>query len=174
MEANLNIEGLDQLKRKLDQLSNIKVANRIARKAGRQAMNIVRNAARAGAKAIDDPETREMIYKNIMVASGKTKGPDTMVMRVGVNGGAGANRYSLNIVQKERRKKGEPKQELAANTIALAGGNTRHFKYVELGTSQMKATPFLRPALEKNIDTVSNKFVQVFDAEITKALSGVT
>lgn len=170
MSVQLNVQGLDNLHRKLQELANPRKANRIARKAGRQAMNIVRDAARSNAKAIDDPETREMIYKNIMVASGKTRDSSTVIMRVGVNGGAGANKHSLNIVQKERRKKGEAKQELAVNTIALAGGNTRHFKYVEFGTSKMRATPFLRPALEKNIELVSSKFVQVFDAEITKAL----
>ena len=38
------------------------------------------------------------------------RNPNEVVMRVGVNGGAGANRHSKNIVMKERRKKGEPKQ----------------------------------------------------------------
>ena len=171
MSVEFKIEGMEQFQRKIEKLANPKKAKSIARKAARQAMNIVRDAARSNAKAIDDPETREMIYKNIMVSGGKSRDSNAIVMRVGVNGGAGTNRHSLSIVQKERRKKGEAKQVLAENTIALAGGNTRHFKYVELGTSKMKATPFLRPALSNNIDSITNKFVQVFNAEIDKELA---
>ena len=53
--VELNIEGLDELNKKLKQLSSPKKAKQIARKAGRKAMNLVRDAARSNAKAIDDP-----------------------------------------------------------------------------------------------------------------------
>ena len=155
MVVELNIEGMDQLKRKLDQLSNPKKAKQIARKAGRQAMNIARDAARTNAKAIDDPQTREKIHKNIAVAGGKSRNPNEIIMRVGVRGGAGRNQHSVS-------------------TAGLSGGDTRHFRYIEFGTSKIPATPFLRPSLSQNLDKVTTKFVQVFDAEITKALSGVT
>ena len=45
--VDLNIQGLDELKRKLDQLSNPRKAKSIARKAARQAMNIARDTALA-------------------------------------------------------------------------------------------------------------------------------
>lgn len=155
MAVELNIEGLDQLKRKLDQLSNPKKAKQIARKAGRQAMNLVRDAARTNAKAIDDPETREKIHKNIVTQGGKSRNSNEIVIRVGVKGGAGRNQHSVS-------------------TAGLSGGDTRHFRYIEFGTSKIPATPFLRPSLSQNLDKVTTKFVQIFDAEITKALSGVT
>ena len=63
MTVELNIEGLDELNRKLQQLANPRKAKSIARKAARQAMNIARDAARTNAKAIDDPKTREKIHK---------------------------------------------------------------------------------------------------------------
>ena len=66
------IEGLDEVTKKLKRLADNKIAKRIARKAARQAMNLVRDDARNRAKAIDDPETREMIYKNIVTNGGKT------------------------------------------------------------------------------------------------------
>ena len=157
MEVELNIEGLDQLKRKLDQLSNPKKAKQIARKAGRQAMNIVRDAARANAKAIDDPETREKIHKNIMVQGGKTRNANEVILRVGVRGGAAMNKNSN-------------REALSG----LSGGNTTYWRMPEFGNSHQAATPFMRPALSQNIDKATTKFVQVFDAEITKALSGVT
>ena len=146
---------MDQLKRKLDQLSNPKKAKQIARKAGRQAMNLVRDAARTNAKAIDDPETREKIHKNIVTQGGKSRNSNEIVIRVGVKGGAGRNQHSVS-------------------TAGLSGGDTRHFRYIEFGTSKIPATPFLRPSLSQNLDKVTTKFVQIFDAEITKALSGVT
>lgn len=155
MAVELNIEGMDQLKRKLEQLSNPKKAKQIARKAGRQAMNLVRDAARTNAKAIDDPETREKIHKNIVVQGGKSRNSNEIVIRVGVKGGAGRNQHSVS-------------------TTGLSGGDTRHFRYIEFGTSKIPAIPFLRPSLSQNINSVTAKFVQVFDAEITQALSGVT
>lgn len=155
MAVELNIQGMDQLKRKLDQLSNPKKAKQIARKAGRQAMNLVRDAARTNAKAIDDPETREKIHKNIVTQGGKSRNSNEIVIRVGVKGGAGRNQHSVS-------------------TAGLSGGDTRHFRYIEFGTSKIPATPFLRPSLSQNLDKVTTKFVQIFDAEITKALSGVT
>ena len=155
MAVELNIQGMDQLKRKLDQLSNPKKAKQIARKAGRQAMNLVRDAARTNAKAIDDPETREKIHKNIVTQGGKSRNSNEIVIRVGVKGGAGRNQHSVS-------------------TAGLSGGDTRHFRYIEFGTSKIPATPFLRPSLSQNLNKVTTKFVQIFDAEITKALSGVT
>lgn len=153
MAVELNIEGMDQLKRKLDQLSNPRKAKSIARKAARQAMNIARDDARARARMIDDPETAEKIFKNISVAGGKSRNSNEVVMRVGVRGGASFS------------NKNPPK---------TSGGDTRHWRWIEFGSSNNPAVPFMRPALSTNIDKITSKFVQVFDAEITKALSGVT
>ena len=152
MAVELKVQGMDQIKRKLDQLSNPKKAKQIARKAGRQAMNLVRDAARSNAKAIDDPETREKIHKNIMVQGGKTRNANEVILRVGVRGGASFSNPS---------------------PPSLSGGDTRHWRWVELGSSNNRAVPFMRPALSQNLDKVTTKFVQVFDAEITKALGGV-
>lgn len=157
MTVELNIEGLDELNRKLQQLANPRKAKQIARKAARQAMNIVRDAARTNAKAIDDPETREKIHKNIAVAGGKSRNPNEIIMRVGVKGGAAMNQHSNR-----------------AALSGLSGGNTTYWRMLEYGNSHQPAIPFMRPALSQNLDKVTTKFVQIFDAEITKALSGVT
>lgn len=155
MALELNIQGMDQLKRKLEQLSNPKKAKQIARKTGRQAMNLVRDAARLNAKAIDDPDTREMIQKNITVQAGKTRSSNEIKIRVGVKGGAGKNQHSVS-------------------TAGLSGGDTRHWRYVEFGTSKMPAVPFMRIAFSNNLDRVSSKFVEVFNTEMDKALSEAT
>jgi len=155
MAVEWNIHGMDQAKRKLEQLSNPKKAKQIARKAGRQAMNLVRDAARLNAKAIDDPDTREMIQKNITVQAGKTRSSNEIKIRVGVKGGAGRNQHSVS-------------------TAGLSGGDTRHWRYVEFGTSKMPAVPFMRIAFSNNLDRVSSKFVEVFNTEMDKALSEAT
>lgn len=152
MTVELNIQGMDQLKRKLDQLSNPKKAKQIARKAGRQAMNLVRDAARTNAKAIDDPGTREKIHKNIVTQGGKSRNSNEIVIRVGVKGGAGRNQHSVS-------------------TAGLSGGDTRYWRHVEMGTSKIPATPFMRVALANNIGAITDKFVAVFDAEITSELA---
>lgn len=150
--VQLNVQGLDNIKRKLDQLSNPRKAKSIARKAARQAMNIVRDDARARARMIDDPETAEKIFKNISVATGKTKNSNEIKMRVGVRGGASfSNR----------------------NPPKLSGGDTRHWRWIEFGSANNVAVPFMRPALSTNINLVTAKFVQVFDAEISIALGAL-
>lgn len=150
--VQLNVQGLDNLKRKMDQLSNPRKAKSIARKAARQAMNIVRDDARARARKIDDPETAEKIFKNIAVAGGKSRNSNEVVMRVGVRGGASfSNR----------------------NPPKLSGGDTRHWRWIEYGSANNKAVPFMRPALSTNINLVTAKFVQVLDAEISIALGAL-
>lgn len=153
MAVELNIEGLDELNRKLQQLANPRKAKSIARKAARQAMNIARDAARTNAKAIDDPETREKIHKNIVTQGGKSRNSNEIVMRVGIRGGAAMNQHSNR-----------------AALSGLSGGNTTYWRMIEFGNSHQPAVPFMRPALSTKLDQITSKFVQVFDDEINKAL----
>ena len=150
MSVEFRMTGMDQFKQKMDRLRNPKKAKSIARKAARQAMNIVRDAARVNARAIDDPETAEKIFKNISVAAGKSRDPNVIVMRVGVRGGASFS------------NKNPPK---------LSGGDTRHWRWVEFGSANNIAVPFMRPALARNIQQVTDKFAQVFNTEIDRELA---
>lgn len=121
------IEGLDEIVRKLKSLPE-KIGQNATRRALRKGANVILQAARNNAKRIDDPETREQIWKNLAVASGgrkRERQAGGVIMRVGVRGGARFN----------------PEGD------ALPGGNTTgHWRFVELGTSQMRAQPFLTPA----------------------------
>ncbi len=154
--VEVEITGLDDVVNRLQRLANPRKTKSIARKASRQAMNIVRDAARNNAKAIDDPETSEKIFKNIKVSAGKTRNPNEIVMRVGVDGGAAQNANTDK-----------------AALSKLSGGITTYWRYLEFGTSQMPATPFMRPALANNIQQVTNKFAEVFDAELDKELANL-
>ncbi|WP_312056832.1 HK97-gp10 family putative phage morphogenesis protein [Acinetobacter courvalinii] len=151
--VEVEITGLDDVVSKLQRLANPKRTKSLALKASRQAMKIVLDAARQNAKAIDDPETAEKIWKNIATRAGRSRNPNQVIMRVGVRGGAAMNAHSDQAV-----------------LSGLSGGNTTYWRYLEFGTSEMPATPFMRPALATNIQQVTNKFAEVFDAELDKEL----
>ncbi|MCH7353268.1 MULTISPECIES: HK97-gp10 family putative phage morphogenesis protein [unclassified Acinetobacter] len=168
--VEVEITGLDEALKKMAQLSNQRQVKNAATRAARKAIAIVRDAAKQNAKHLDDPATREAIYENITMSSGKTRNSNSVRMRVGIMGGAATNKDSKNIVFKERRKKGQPKQEVDADSIALPGGNTRYWRHLEFGTSQIPATPFMRPALANNIQKVTDKFAESFSLELDKEL----
>lgn len=153
MSIQFEIHGLENLQSKLEQLNNPRKVKSAIRKALRQGANVVRDAARANAKMIDDPETREKIWKNISVQSGKSRNPSILIMRIGVRGGAS---YS---------------NKTPPNT---SGGDTRYWRFLELGTVKAPAIPFMRPALSNNIQPVTNKVVQILNDEIDKALASAT
>ncbi|AZM38566.1 hypothetical protein EJP75_08410 [Acinetobacter baumannii] len=150
--VEVEITGLDDVVSKLQRLANPRRTKSIARKAARQAMNIVRDAARNNAKAIDDPETSEKIFKNIKVSAGKTRNPNEIKMRVGVDGGASFSN---------------------PNPKPTSGGDTRYWRFVEFPTAHGTATPFMRPALYNNINQVTARFATVFNEELDKELANL-
>lgn len=150
MSVEVKIEGLELVQEKLKRLGNPRLIKNAARRSARKAMAIVRDAARANAKALDDPETAEKIWKNIAIASGKTRNPSEVVMRVGVRGGASFSN---------------------PNPPNTSGGDTRHFRWVEFGSANNPPTPFLRPALQNNIQAVTNSFAENLNKEIDKELA---
>lgn len=150
MTVEVNIEGLDEVQERLKRLGNPRLMKNAARRSMRKAMAIVRDAARSGAKGIDDPETAEKIWKNIAIAAGKTQNPSEVVMRVGVRGGASFSNK---------------------NPPNTPGGDTRHWRWLEFGSVHNPPTPFMRPALQNNIHAVTNSFAENFNKEIDKELA---
>jgi HK97 gp10 family phage protein len=102
------------------------------RRSARRAMTVVRDAAKANARAIDDPNSPQQIWKQIAIAesSRQSKQVGGVVMRVGVRGGA---RKGMSDVW--------------------------HWRLLEFGTQFMRARPFMRPALENNTQAVSDRLV---------------
>jgi HK97 gp10 family phage protein len=149
-----DVEGLDDVLRKLRQLPE-KIGNRAIRRALRKGANVVRDAARANAQRIDDPLTRERISKNIAVAGGGAKrekragGP---MMRVGVMGGA----------------------KPTSGDNGAPGGNTTHWRFIELGTSQARAQPFLVPAAMNNVGAAFEATAKAATVEVDKELAKLT
>lgn len=150
MSVEVNIEGLDEVQEKLKRLGNPRLMKNAARRSMRKAMAIVRDAARSGAKNIDDPQTAEKIWKNIAIAAGKTRNPNEVIMRVGVRGGASFSNK---------------------NPPNTPGGDTRHWRFIEFPSVNNPGTPFMRPALQNNIQAVTNSFAENFNKEIDKELA---
>lgn len=150
MSAEFKIEGLDEVQEKLKRLGNPRLIKNAARRSARKAMAIVRDSARNAAKALDDPETAEKIWKNIAIAAGKTRNPNEVVMRVGVRGGASFSNK---------------------NPPNTPGGDTRHWRFIEFPSVNNPGTPFMRPALQNNIQAVTNSFAENFNKEIDKELA---
>lgn len=153
MSVEFKLEGMDAVQRKLKLLPE-RVGRNAMRRALRKGANIVRDAARANAKRIDDPETRESIWKNIAVQGGGARrerqagGP---MMRVGIRGGA-------------RPTSGDN---------GAPGGNTTHWRFVELGTSQMAAHPFMRTAMSQSAQKVFSVVAQEASRELDKELAKI-
>jgi HK97 gp10 family phage protein len=125
-----------------------------ARSAMRKAANLVRDAAVVNAQRIDDPETKESIAKNIVVrfSSRTLKTTGDVMMRVGVLGGA--RPYSNTRENVRKRRVG--KTYKTGGDKGNPGGDTFYWRFVEFGTSRTAAKPFMRPALEQNIETATS------------------
>lgn len=146
--AEFAIKGLDPVLKKLKALGNQKLQLKAVRAAGTRAMRIVRDAARNRAKSVDDPKSPANIAKNIATRN-DTKGGKRVggvVIKVGVQGGA-------------RPAKGRE--------------DTGHWRFVEFGVPEhgIAARPFMRPALEENVDKVTTTFVAEMDKQIDKIVA---
>lgn len=161
MAENFQIQGLDGVLKNLRGLP-VKMQKTILRRAGSQSMNIVRKAAAAAWKRVDDPATKNsQIWKKVKVKNyGKRFG---MVTKVGIEGGAVSKTYTKN---KRNQRSGR-----AGKSYTVESPDTFHWRFYELGTSRQPARPIMVPAFVSNIGNVTNKYVSVLNAEISKAIT---
>lgn len=151
MHDTFTIHGLDALLAKFKEIS-YETRYKGGRFALRKAAQVVRDQAKQNARRLDDGETGRSIAENIAERwNGKLyKSTGDLGFRVGVLGGAKI-----------------PKN----NVDEGAGGPTPHWRLKELGTEKMAATPFLRPAMENNIDQVVSVFVKEYGKAIDRAIA---
>lgn len=145
MAAEFKLDGLDAALKKLRDLQNPKQVKSAVRSASTKAMRVVRDAARANSKGLDDPATASVIHKKIVTqfSSKQSKG-DQVVTRVGIQGGA-------------KPVKGDT--------------DTGHWRLLEFGTSKMPAQPFMRRALDENYRKVADEFAQALEPAIDKVIA---
>lgn len=144
--------GFEEVRKKLAQ-TPIKLRTKGSRRALGRAAAIVRKAARQNALRVDDAETGRRIADNIgqRVRGGYSRRTGDAMVSIGV------------LTQHGPIPKGNPDTGRK--------GNTPHWHLVERGTEKTRAQPFLRPALESNINAVIDKFAVELDKEIEKALA---
>jgi HK97 gp10 family phage protein len=146
-----------------------KVQKKSAKKAARKAMSIVRKAAVANAKAFDNPNTPERVWKNVTVqeAPKSSKRIGGIVMRVGVKGGA--KQYANTKANVRSGKAGKTYKTLGSS--GNPGGDTWYWRFVEFGTSNQPAKRFLRDALESNAQAVTDALTQELSKELDKLVT---
>lgn len=151
MHDTFAIHGLDALLAKFKEIS-YETRYKGGRFALRKAAQVVRDQAKQNARRLDDAETGRSIAENIAERwNGKLyKATGDLGFRVGVLGGAKV-----------------PKN----NVDEGAGGPTPHWRLKEFGTEKMAATPFMRPAMENNIDQVVSVFVKEYGKAIDRAIA---
>lgn len=144
MAAEFKITGLEPVLAKMRAVTET-VTLKAVRGSASKAMRIVRDAARANARRIDDPQSAADIAKNIAVSTKVYPRLGEVRSRVGVRGGA----------RPDSSRNPDPK-------------NTGHWRFIEFGTSEYAARPFMLPALENNIQKVTDTFVADLNTNIDR------
>lgn len=146
---------LDNIEPLLDKLKQVDYETRKkgGRFALRKAAQVVRDAARQNALRLDDAGTGRTIASNVTERwnARLNKRTGDLGFRIGVMQGA--------VLPAKGEKPNEG-----------AGGKTPHWRLHEFGTENMAARPFMRPAMEQNIQNVVATFTTHFDAAITRAI----
>ena len=126
------LTGADALSAKFKTLSQ-EMQRQVVVPAAKDAMQIVMQAAKANWDKIDDPSTFPDIAKNVAMIE------DTKFFEE-----TGSTKISVGI---RKRRKG------------VGGGNTYFWKYLELGTVNIRAYAPMRKALNENTQAVFSEFL---------------
>lgn len=175
--VEFKLTGVEQLVATLNDVT-YETKRKGGRAALRRAAMVVRDAATASAKQLDDPATAEEISKNIAVRwNGRHfKRTGDPAFRVGVLGGARANITDQARKKTERRRKRlgqtslDDLGEIAGAGKGNPGGDTYYWRFVEFGTEKHRAQPFMRPALERNISKATDAFVTEYQKSLDRAI----
>lgn len=130
MMATRYIQGLEGIKQNLDRLEG-KQAKKLVRHALREAAKPIQAEARQQAKAFDRPETPDAIWKNIATRAMKARAVKRKGADLGVKIGV------------KHSNRGEP---------------LHYAVFLEHGTSEMAAQPFLRVAADTQQTEAINRF----------------
>lgn len=167
--VQFSINGIEELLAKIKSVKE-DVRYKSGRFALRKAANLVRDAARANARLIDDPLTPFEIPRNIAVRwSGKSfKQSGDLKFRVGILGGARKYANTKSNVRKGRA--GEQYQTGGSIIGNQPGGDTYYWRFLEFGTSKMPARPFFQRALSENVNQATDEFVKQYGRGIDRAI----
>lgn len=124
---------------------------------------IVQQAAQTRARAFDDPKTPQMVWKEIVIRTNASLGRQNqgVALSVGVLGGAAIQ----GIKSKTKRVRAKGKTYVTPS-------NVYYWRFLEFGTSKMKAEPFMRPALENNAENASGAVTDKLSTAIDTVIKG--
>lgn len=157
-DVAVRMTGVDELVKKLEALK-YDMKKKGGRFALRKAAQVMRDQARRNAQALDDPASPEVIAKNIAEKwNGRiNKRTGDLGFRVGVLGGA--RDYSAHgEITTGKNASGNP------------GGDTFYWRFLEFGTENASARPFMRPAMEQSVQAATDAFIRNYQAAIDRAL----
>lgn len=137
------MEGLDDVLANIEALADVKRTKKLATKAARKALNIAKKEAVKNAKALDNRDTPNKVWKSIVVKTKKSKNRGEVIMSLGFKGGA---------------KK--------------SNSDVYYWRFLEFGTVNSVAKPFLRPALYNNIEEITKEFSEKLNDDLMKELIG--
>lgn len=165
VEVSLN--GLDSLLGKMEAVSDV-TRNKAGRFALRKAANLIRDRARSNAARIDDPLTKEAIYKNIVASFGSREFRRTgdLTFRVGVMGGS--RQYANTKANVRKGRVGRTYK--TAGDKGNHGGDTWYWRMLEFGTEHAAARPIIRPAMNGIDGPVINVFAEEMEKAIDRAI----
>lgn len=155
--VDFNLSGLDDLQAKLQEISK-DMQFKGGRFALRKAAQVIRDKARENAARVDDSKTPEDIAKNITErwASKRNKATGDLGFRIGVLGGAKGPAVASG--------------EIAGKGKANPGGDTFYWRFVEFGTKNAPARPFMRPAMEESVKPATDEFIKQYDKAVDRAI----
>lgn len=162
-DFEVRITGERDLLTRLSALPD-KLQKKGAVRATRKAFRVALNAARATARNLDDPESREQIWRNIAIQNSPRTGRRIggVAMRLGVKGGARA--YA--DTRENRRKGRSGKAYATGGSKGNPGGDTWYWRFLELGNKRMARQEFLLPAVRDNAQRIEGLLAEHLEREI--------
>jgi HK97 gp10 family phage protein len=156
--STVQVKGLSELLRNMEQLPRELVSNRggLVRSALFRAAKTVRDEAKQRA-----PRDTGALQASVIAT--RDKNPQA----------AGANERYLITVKKKRwtpKAKAKAQRKASGKIDYRKSGDAFYWRFVEFGTSKMRAQPFLRPAFESQKDVALDEFKHSLGAGIQRVV----
>ena len=171
-----DLQGLKELSAKLESVKH-EIAFKGGRFALRKSANVIAKKVEKNVARLNDPKTAEDIAKNISVrwSPKRFKSTGDLMFRVGVLGGAAQKQTrAAEYSRTKRRKKGTSTLaslgELSGKGKSNPGGDTFYWRFLEFGTKNAPAKPFLRRSLEEGKGEAEREFIKQANASINRAI----
>lgn len=140
-----------------------RVAERGVKSAVRAGAQKIADAAQRNAERVDNPATENYIPANVAVqfASKSSTKTGNVRYRVGILGGARPGAERVGALARRLSGKGLP------------GGETWYWRFVEFGTSKMRARPFMRPAAETQAGIAAEEVATVLEQFLDRTVKSL-